>query len=122
MNKQLQAYKQQLVSDINGTRPVMIPDENGGWVSRIDAEHLAEQLEQAKLRIKQLTGQRETLIADLKAKALEAVGDDWGYSSDIFHEAATPGSILKLIDELEQAQKRIAELEDVLSSLSGGER
>lgn len=29
-----QAYSQRYGHDINGIRPVMIPDEHGGWVSR----------------------------------------------------------------------------------------
>lgn len=44
----LQAYKQRHGHDINGVRPVMIPDESGDWVSRFDAEHLAEQLQRAQ--------------------------------------------------------------------------
>ncbi|MFP2514014.1 hypothetical protein [Buttiauxella agrestis] len=46
----LQTYKQRHGHDINGVRPVMIPDESGEWVSRHDAEHLAAQLQQALSR------------------------------------------------------------------------
>lgn len=46
----LQAYKQRHGHDINGVRPVMIPDESGEWVSRFDAEHIAEQLQRALSR------------------------------------------------------------------------
>lgn len=46
----LQTYKQRHGHDINGVRPVMIPDESGEWVSRFDAEHLAEQLHLALSR------------------------------------------------------------------------
>ena len=50
----LQAYKQRHGHDINGVRPVMIPDESGDWVSRFDAEHLVEQLTRAQCRIAEL--------------------------------------------------------------------
>lgn len=37
--------------------------------------------------------------------------DDWGYDDDNFHDKATPDAVLMLLDELEAAEKRIAELE-----------
>lgn len=43
-----QTYKQRLGHDINGIRPVMIPDDSGEWVNRHAAEHLAEQMERTK--------------------------------------------------------------------------
>lgn len=36
---------------------------------------------------------------------------DWGCDADNFHEKATPDAVLALLDELEAAEKRIAELE-----------
>ncbi|EJY9171243.1 ead/Ea22-like family protein [Citrobacter freundii] len=37
--------------------------------------------------------------------------DDWGCDADNFHDKATPDAVLALLDELEAAEKRIAELE-----------
>lgn len=37
--------------------------------------------------------------------------DDWGYDGDNFHDKATPDAVLMLLDELDAAEKRIAELE-----------
>lgn len=37
--------------------------------------------------------------------------DDWGYDDDNFHDKATPDAVLMLLDELEAAEERIAELE-----------
>ncbi|HAN4112040.1 TPA: ead/Ea22-like family protein [Escherichia coli] len=36
--------------------------------------------------------------------------DDWGCDADNFHEKATPDVVLALLDELEAAEKRTAEL------------
>ena len=36
---------------------------------------------------------------------------DWGCDADNFHDKATPDAVLALLDELEAAEKRIAELE-----------
>ncbi len=52
--RKFQTYKQRHGHDINGVRPVMIPDDAGEWVNRFDAEHLAEQLKRAQLRIAEL--------------------------------------------------------------------
>ena len=38
--------------------------------------------------------------------------DDWGCDADNFHDKATPDAVLALLDELEAAEKRIAELRD----------
>ncbi|END4894203.1 ead/Ea22-like family protein [Citrobacter freundii] len=38
--------------------------------------------------------------------------DDWGYDGDNFHDKATPDAVLMLLDELDAAEKRIAELRD----------
>ncbi|HCL6021978.1 ead/Ea22-like family protein [Citrobacter freundii] len=35
--------------------------------------------------------------------------DDWGCDADNFHDKATPDAVLALLDELEAAEKRIAE-------------
>ena len=40
-----------------------------------------------------------------------AESDSWGYDRDEFNEALTPSTVLALLDELEAAEKRIAELE-----------
>lgn len=69
----LQAYKQRHGHDINGVRPVMIPDESGEWVSCHDAEHLAEQLERAQSRITELEGR--TLSFELPDPSSKAF---WG--------------------------------------------
>lgn len=37
--------------------------------------------------------------------------DDWGCDADNFHDKATPDAVLALLDELEAAEKRMAELE-----------
>ncbi|CAH3401523.1 ead/Ea22-like family protein [Citrobacter freundii] len=37
--------------------------------------------------------------------------DDWGCDADNFHDKATPDAVLALLDELEAAEKRIAELD-----------
>ncbi|EGH1311345.1 ead/Ea22-like family protein [Escherichia coli] len=36
--------------------------------------------------------------------------DDWGCDADNFHEKATPDAVLALLDELEAAEKRYAEM------------
>lgn len=38
--------------------------------------------------------------------------DDWGYDADNFHDKPTPDAVLALLDELEAAENRIAELEE----------
>ncbi|EBX0640535.1 hypothetical protein DQY56_13265 [Salmonella enterica subsp. enterica serovar Johannesburg] len=42
--------------------------------------------------------------------------DDWGCDADNFHDKATPYAVLSLLDELEAAEKRIAELEAKLET------
>ncbi|EEV5085247.1 ead/Ea22-like family protein [Salmonella enterica subsp. enterica serovar Kentucky] len=42
--------------------------------------------------------------------------DDWGCDADNFHDKATPDAVLSLLDELEAADKRIAELEAKLAN------
>ena len=44
--------------------------------------------------------------------------DDWGCDADNFHDQATPDAVLALLDELEAAEKRIAEHRKVLNSLA----
>jgi hypothetical protein len=58
-----QAYSQRYGHDINGIRPVMIPDEHGGWVSRHEAEHMAERLKLAQSRIAELEA-RTVIVAE----------------------------------------------------------
>lgn len=47
----------------------------------------------------------------LREAAERAESDSWGYDRDEFNEALTPSTVLALLDELEAAEKRIAELE-----------
>ena len=48
---------------------------------------------------------------ELREAAERAESDSWGYDRDEFNEALTPSTVLALLDELETAEKRIAELE-----------
>ena len=47
----------------------------------------------------------------LREAAERAASDGWGYDRDEFNDAITPEVVLALLDELEAAEKRIAELE-----------
>ena len=47
----------------------------------------------------------------LREAAERAESDSWGYDRDEFNEALTPAAVLALLDELEAAGRRIAELE-----------
>lgn len=47
----------------------------------------------------------------LREAAERAESDSWGYDRDEFNEALTPAAVLALLDELEAAENRIAELE-----------
>ncbi|HCM9689172.1 TPA: ead/Ea22-like family protein [Enterobacter cloacae subsp. cloacae] len=47
---------------------------------------------------------------ELREAAERAEPDSWGYDRDEFNEALTPSTVLALLDELEAAEKRIAEL------------
>ncbi|GJL05261.1 MULTISPECIES: ead/Ea22-like family protein [Enterobacter cloacae complex] len=47
---------------------------------------------------------------ELREAAERAESDSWGYDRDEFNEALTPSTVLALLDELEAAEKRIAEL------------
>ncbi|WP_407365116.1 ead/Ea22-like family protein [Enterobacter roggenkampii] len=49
----------------------------------------------------------------LRKSAMHAkTTDDWGCDADNFHDKATPDAVLALLDDLEAAEKRIAELEE----------
>ena len=48
---------------------------------------------------------------ELREAAERAESDSWGYDRDEFNEALTPSTVLALLDEMEAAEKRIAELE-----------
>ncbi|EHV4552997.1 ead/Ea22-like family protein [Escherichia coli] len=52
----------------------------------------------------------------LREAAERAESDSWGYDRDELNEALTPSTVLALLDELETAEKRIAELEAKLDS------
>ena len=47
----------------------------------------------------------------LREAAERAESDSWGYDRDEFNEALTPSTVLALLDELEAAEKLVAELE-----------
>ncbi|WP_240530737.1 ead/Ea22-like family protein [Enterobacter hormaechei] len=47
----------------------------------------------------------------LREAAERAASDSWGYDRDEFNDALTTDTVLALLDELEAAEKRIAELE-----------
>ena len=47
----------------------------------------------------------------LREAAERAASDSWGYDRDEFNDAITPEVALALLDELEAAEKRVAELE-----------
>lgn len=63
----------------------------------------------------------------LRAAAEQAIHDDWGYDTDIFHEQVTPSVVLALLDEnermcrnliarngeIEGLRRRAAELEKI---------
>lgn len=55
----------------------------------------------------------------LREAAERAESDSWGYDRDEFNEALTPAAVLALLDELEAADKRIAELEMRTMALRG---
>lgn len=56
----------------------------------------------------------------LREAAEQAIHDDWGYDTDIFHEQVTPSVMLALLDEIKRLEDenidalcRIAELEKI---------
>ncbi|EOE6100490.1 ead/Ea22-like family protein [Salmonella enterica subsp. enterica serovar Minnesota] len=55
----------------------------------------------------------------LREMAERAASDSWGYDCDEFNDAITPEVVLALLDELEAAEKRIAELSASLKDLIG---
>ena len=83
------------------------------------------------------------LMATMKAAALKAKSEanEWGYDTDAFHDEATPDAVIELVEALEKAQperdefrnrlklerailedadKRIAELEESRNKLREG--
>ncbi|EQC3016966.1 hypothetical protein ACY3W2_003053 [Citrobacter freundii] len=42
--------------------------------------------------------------------------DDWGCDADNFHDKATPDAVMALLDELEAAEKRIADKRGIILS------
>ena len=50
----------------------------------------------------------------LREAAERAESDSWGYDRDEFNEALTPSTVLALLDELEAAEKRIAEQQSAI--------
>lgn len=91
-----QAYSQRYGHDINGIRPVMIPDEHGEWVSRHEAEHMAERLKLAQSRIAELIDERTASANEL--------------SRIIMREMAAVREAKQRIAELESRRVRVEEL------------
>lgn len=54
---------------------------------------------------------------ELREAAERAESDSWGYDRDEFNEALTPSTVLAMLDELEVAEKRIAELDGMVFSV-----
>lgn len=52
----------------------------------------------------------------LREMAERAASDSWGYDRDEFNDAITPEVVLALLDELEAAEKRIAEQREILAA------
>lgn len=53
---------------------------------------------------------------ELREAAERAESDSWGFDRDEFNEALTPSTVLALLDELEAAEKRIAEQRGIILS------
>lgn len=53
---------------------------------------------------------------ELREAAERAESDSWGYDRDEFNEALTPSTVLALLDELEAAEKRIADQCGIIAS------
>lgn len=53
----------------------------------------------------------------LREAAERAASDSWGYDRDEFNDAITPEVVLALLDELEAAEKRIANLESLTAGM-----
>lgn len=53
----------------------------------------------------------------LREAAERAASDSWGYDRDEFNDAITPEVVLALLDELEAAEKRVAELESLAAGM-----
>ena len=51
----------------------------------------------------------------LREAAERAESDSWAYDRDEFNEALTPAAVLALLDELEAAEKQIADLKEAFS-------
>jgi hypothetical protein len=97
--RKFQTYKQRHGHDINGVRPVMIPDDAGEWVNRFDAEHLVEQLVRAQQESKEQSARIEELEAQRKLAFMAC--NRWR-------------------DKCVDAEKRIAELESSKFSIPAG--
>ncbi|EFA6267903.1 TPA: ead/Ea22-like family protein [Escherichia coli] len=53
----------------------------------------------------------------LREAAEQAMHDDWGFDTDLFHELVTPSIVQALLDEREAKSKLLAELDANLSEL-----
>ena len=54
----------------------------------------------------------------LREAAEQAMHDDWGFDTDLFHELVTPSIVQALLDEREAQSKHVAELEANLSAMT----
>ncbi|ENB0314536.1 ead/Ea22-like family protein [Escherichia coli] len=54
----------------------------------------------------------------LREAAEQAMHDDWGFDTDLFHELVTPSIVQALLDEREAQSKHVAELETNLSAMT----
>lgn len=93
--KTLQAFKQRQGHDIGGVRPVMIPDDEGEWVSRHDAEH----------QIERIIAQRDELLAALE---------------DVIAMARSLGEVQNAYIEETVSDFIEGDIEDLIASIKGG--
>lgn len=93
--KTLQAFKQRQGHDIGGVRPVMIPDDEGEWVSRHDAEH----------QIERIIAQRDELLAALE---------------DVIAMARSLGDVQNAYIEETVSDFIEGDIEDLITSIKGG--
>ena len=93
--KTLQAFKQRQGHDIGGVRPVMIPDDEGEWVSRHDAEH----------QIERIIAQRDELLAALE---------------DVIAMARSLGDVQNAYIEETVSNFIEGDIEDLITSIKGG--
>lgn len=72
----LQRYTVRLGHDVNGIRPVMIPDGKGEWLNQNDVAH---QLHVLELHVKELTADLASEAACREAETVEDIPLSWGF-------------------------------------------